>query len=69
MDSGLGPDEIDAVESVDIAVPEFFREVVGKVGAPQSANDARFHLGYVVALALQGVHPVLPEHTLEFDGA
>lgn len=64
----LTADEIRAIESIDVAVPEFFREVVGKTGAPRSANDARFHLGYVVALALQGNYPILPEHTLEFAG-
>jgi len=67
-DLALTADEIGRVERIDVAVPEFFREVVGKVGAPQSANDARFHLGYVVALALQGAHPILPEHMLDFGG-
>jgi 2-methylcitrate dehydratase PrpD len=55
------------IASIDVAVPAFFREAVGKVGAPKSSNDARFHLGYVVALAIQGNYPILPEHTLDFE--
>lgn len=63
----LTEEQIGGIEAIDVAVPEFFKEAVGKVGAPKSSNDARFHLGYVVALALQGRYPILPEHTLEFE--
>jgi 2-methylcitrate dehydratase PrpD len=63
----LSPEEVERVESIDVAVPAFFREAVGKEGKPKSANDARFHLGYVVALALQGFAPITPEHSEEFE--
>jgi 2-methylcitrate dehydratase PrpD len=63
----LDPEEVAAVESVDVAVPAFFKEAVGKEGRPKSANDARFHLGYVVSLALQGLAPITPEHSEEFE--
>ncbi|MCC3296146.1 MmgE/PrpD family protein [Arthrobacter sp. zg-Y411] len=63
----LSVEEQGRVESIDVAVPAFFKEAVGKEGRPKSANDARFHLGYVVSLALQGLYPILPEHTEDFD--
>lgn len=63
----LSPQEQEQVESVDVAVPAFFKEAVGKEGQPKSSNDARFHLGYVVSLALQGFAPILPEHSEDFE--
>lgn len=63
----LSDAELGNIDSIDVAVPEFFQEAVGKVGAPESSNDARFHLGFVVALAIQGQYPILPEHTLDFE--
>lgn len=62
----LNAEELEEIVGIEVAVPEFFREAVGKVGAPESSNDARFHLGYAVALAVQGHYPILPEHTLNF---
>ena len=63
----LDQQELEAIESIEVAVPAFFKEAVGKVGAPESPNDARFHLGYLVALAIQGKYPILPEHSLDLE--
>lgn len=63
----LSAEEQEKIESVDVAVPAFFKEAVGKEGQPKSANDARFHLGYVVSLALQGQAPITPEHSEDFE--
>jgi len=63
----LTREQAQSVTAIRIAIPEFYISAVGKSGAPVSSNDARFHIGYLVALALQGEYPILPKHTIEFD--
>lgn len=65
--AGLSSEELERLDAVEVTIPEYYVEAVGKVGEPQSSNDARFHLGYLLTLALQGQYPILPEHTLKFE--
>lgn len=61
----LGADIIDA--RIQVLLPGYVMDVVGKASAPRSANDARFHLPYCIALVASGVDVILPEHSIEFD--
>jgi len=52
--------------SIEVHVPQYVADVVGKTGEPSSANDARFHLRYCVALIANGADVVMPEHSIDF---
>lgn len=52
---------------VVVHVAPYVADVVGKTSPPISANDARFHLQYCVALVLCGFDVILPEHSISFD--
>lgn len=51
---------------ITVRVPPYVADVVNKSGPPVSANDARFHLQYCVALAACGHEVLKPEHSIEF---
>lgn len=65
---GLSEAELSLIETIEVAIPQFYIETVAKSGPPVDANDARFHLNYLVALAAQGRVPIAPEHTTHFAG-
>lgn len=60
MGGAIGPG------AVEIRVPPYVADVVSKRLPPVSANDARFHLQYCVALAMCGEDVIRPEHSIEF---
>ncbi len=55
----------DAAE-IRIGVTSLTVPAVSKSSPPISANDARFHLQYCVALAALGEDVILPEHSMDF---
>ncbi len=60
----LGPTLADA--AIEVRVPPYVAEVVGKDRSPVSANDARFHLQYCLALVATGETIIRPEHSIDF---
>lgn len=52
--------------SVEIRIPPYTADVVAKTRAPESPNDARFHLQYCLALILSGADAIGPEHSIDF---
>ncbi len=56
-----------AAATLDVHVPPYTAEAVGKVQPPRSPNDARFHLAYCVALVLHGADTIEPAHSIELE--
>src|SRR5690606_34544867 len=52
---------------IEVRVAPYVADVVAKHRPPQSANDARFHLQFCVALAACGADVILPEHSIELE--
>lgn len=52
---------------IRIAMPSYVLPAVSKREPPVTANDARFHVGWCVALAAAGADVILPEHSVEFE--
>lgn len=52
---------------LEVRVPAYVADVVSKTAPPSSANDARFHLQYCLALAVCGNDVILPEHSIHFQ--
>jgi len=52
--------------ALEVRVPPYVADVVSKSAAPSSANDARFHLQYCLALAVCGHDVILPAHSIDF---
>lgn len=52
---------------IDVALPPYVAQAVAKDRTPLSANDARFHLQYCLALVLRGADVILPEHSIGFE--
>ena len=52
--------------SIEIRIPPYTADVVAKARAPESSNDARFHLQYCLALMLSGADAIAPEHSIDF---
>lgn len=48
---------------VEIRMPPYVIPAVSKERPPATANEARFHVQYCVALAMSGVDVILPEHS------
>lgn len=58
--------EVELMDSVSVEVPAFILPAIAKVSPPVSANDARFHIQYMLAHALLGADAVTPSHSLGF---
>lgn len=52
---------------ITVQVPEYLLAAVRKDHLPETANEARFHLQYCLALAASGADVITPAHTLEFE--
>ena len=61
----LGPYRDD--RRIEVRVAPYVADVVAKDRPPHSANDARFHLQFCVALAACGADVILPEHSIAFE--
>lgn len=57
---------LDEVAEIIVGLPEYIIPAVSKVSPPTTPNDARFHLQYMLALAIYGVDAITPEHSLQF---
>ncbi len=57
---------LDAAE-IMVGVPEYIIPGVSKINPPTTPNDARFHLQYMLSLAIYGVDAITPEHSLHFS--
>jgi 2-methylcitrate dehydratase PrpD len=53
---------------IEVRVAPYVADVVSKDRLPTSANDARFHLQYCLALVACGADVILPEHSIAFAG-
>ena len=53
--------------ALQVRVPPYVADVVSKTAPPSSANDARFHLQYCLALAVCGSDVILPVHSIHFQ--
>ncbi|RZL84522.1 MAG: MmgE/PrpD family protein [Rhodococcus sp. (in: high G+C Gram-positive bacteria)] len=51
---------------VEVRMPGYVLPAVAKPALPISANDARFHIRYAVALAMTGTDVIRPEHSLYY---
>ncbi len=51
--------------TVEVRVPPYVADVVSKTAPPMSANDARFHLQYCLALVVCGNDIIRPEHSID----
>ena len=58
--------EIDDVERVVVTLPAYIVPAVSKKGEPASENEARFHLQYILALAIDGLNVVRPGHSAQY---
>lgn len=56
-----------AVHRVRVALPDYIVPAVSKRGPPSTANEARFHLQYMLALAITSENVILPVHSDEFE--
>ncbi|MEF7612355.1 MmgE/PrpD family protein [Aquincola sp. MAHUQ-54] len=54
--------------TLEVHVPPYTADAVDKPRPPVSANDARFHLQYCLALVLCGADRIDPEHSLDHAG-
>lgn len=61
-----GP-EVFCGSRVEIRMPAYVLPAVAKSRPPATANEARFHVQYCVALAIAGADVILPEHSVRFD--
>lgn len=61
----LGPDVFSGSRA-EIRVPAYILPAVAKSRPPATANEARFHLQYCVALAMAGADVILPEDSIRF---
>jgi 2-methylcitrate dehydratase PrpD len=52
---------------VEVHVPGYTSDAVNKSRPPVSANDARFHLQYCLALVLCGADVIAPEHSIAYE--
>jgi 2-methylcitrate dehydratase PrpD len=52
--------------AIEVHVPGYVSDVVNKTRLPVSANDARFHLQYCLALAVGGADVIEPGHSIDF---
>ncbi|MCK9512656.1 MAG: MmgE/PrpD family protein [Pigmentiphaga sp.] len=52
---------------ISISLPPYVAEVISKSRLPLSANDARFHLQYCLALVMAGYDVIEPHHILDFQ--
>jgi 2-methylcitrate dehydratase PrpD len=60
-----GPRRFDGAR-IEIRMPEYVIPAVSKRRPPATANEARFHLQYCVALAMSGADVIIPEHSTAF---
>lgn len=61
-----GP-ELFSGSRVEIRMPAYVLPAVSKSRPPSTANEARFHVQYCVALAMAGADVILPEHSTRFE--
>jgi 2-methylcitrate dehydratase PrpD len=61
LDGDLGHGE------VEVHVPAYTADAVSKQRPPQSANDARFHLQFCLALVLCGADVIEPAHSIDYS--
>jgi 2-methylcitrate dehydratase PrpD len=55
------------VARITVAVPEYIVSAISKARPPQTANEARFHMGYCLAVAMTGADAILPTHSDRFE--
>lgn len=58
--------QMDKVARVRVHMPPYIVAAVSKTTPPCTANEARFHIQYCLALALLGEDVILPEHSDDF---
>lgn len=49
-----------------VELPEYIIPAVSKTSPPITSNDARFHIQYILLLAINGEDIITPEHSLDF---
>lgn len=52
--------------AIKVSMPDYVIPAISKSKPPQSANEARFHAEYCLALAANGAEIIAPEHSLNF---
>lgn len=52
--------------AIRVSVPDYVIPAISKSEPPQSANEARFHAEYCLALAANGADVIAPEHSVNF---
>lgn len=58
--------KFELVDSVSVEVPAFILPAIAKSSPPVSANDARFHIQYMLAHAMLGADAAIPAYSLDF---
>lgn len=58
--------DLQAAHVIEVGFPAYIIAGVSKAGPPSSANEARFHAEYCIALAAQGADVIAPTHSVEF---
>jgi len=59
--------DVGAAAALEVALPPYILPVVSKSAPPGSANEARFHAQYCLALAVEGAGIITPEHSVGFE--
>ncbi|MBV1867906.1 MAG: MmgE/PrpD family protein [Marinosulfonomonas sp.] len=54
------------IAQIKVSVPEYIIPAIHKPTPPTTANEARFHIGYMLAIAASGADFVTPAHSVEF---
>jgi len=60
---GLDPFQI---AEINVSVPQYIIPAISKSAPPATANEARFHIQYMLALAAVGTDMVTPAHSVGF---
>jgi 2-methylcitrate dehydratase PrpD len=63
------PEAVRDAVAIEIELPAYIIPAVVKSRMPVSPHDARFHLGFCVAVAAAGADAIVPEHTEQFATA
>lgn len=53
--------------TLQVAMPAYVIPAVSKRDLPRTANDARFHVQYCIALAACGADVIAPQHSVDLD--
>jgi len=54
------------IAEINVSVPQYIIPAISKSAPPATANEARFHIQYMLALAAAGTDMVMPAHSIGF---